>query len=177
MTPSKGTVDDTLLAAHMVVQRQDIAVRAIEDRADRVGRQLAHRHLGREVQMLGQRLEDVVEVAALRAVDLAPRRDRAIGQRARSVGMISSGSSSRTTPRPPQVGQAPLGLLNEKSRGSSELQVDRPMHRACVLLRERQLRAVDDLRQQDAAANFKRSLDRIGDPHPIWMIRVLSFEF
>jgi hypothetical protein len=67
--------------------------------------------------MLGQAFEH----AEVKAVAPVPALDGATGQAERGEGHHALGSKNAMLPMPSQVGQAPMGELNENNRGSSSL--------------------------------------------------------
>ncbi len=75
------------------------------------------RRLDVEVEVLRERL-DHREVEGIAAV---PAADRAARERQARIDDDARGVEELRTPRPSQSGQAPVGLLNEKSRGSSSV--------------------------------------------------------
>ncbi len=151
-----------VLDVHLVVE-------AVQHRGLGPGRQLAPRRVHADLEVLGERLEQPLEVLAGRRPG-RPRRDRALAQRLLVVGHDQLGVDLEAGA---EAGALGAGAERRVERERARLEL---VHRQRVLVGAGQplgepalavlglLRQVDEVEDDQAAGQPQRGLDRVGQP-------------
>lgn len=120
----------------------------------------------RKTKVIGERCQQIVEVAALHATDVCPGRNRTLRKRERAVRNDQIGVKLQHTAESIACSAGARRVIERKIARFKRPNRCGTVDRTGIPLREGQFIAADDLHHHHPIADPQRRLDRIGDAHP-----------